>query len=95
MFQNRSQDGVCTHYTTLMDIGLTFGPKMEEVTAVCKKNCLTRGSTTCTAEYSEGDQIREDHMGEGPMYTRVWWGTLWETGGMKDLEIYKIILKSS
>jgi hypothetical protein len=68
---------------------------MEEVTAVCKKNCLTRGSTTCTAEYSEGDQIREDHMGEGPMYTRVWWGTLWETGGMKDLEIYKIILKSS
>jgi hypothetical protein len=31
--------------------------------------------------------------GEGPMYIRVWWGTLWETGGMKDLEIYKIILK--
>jgi len=62
MFQNRPQDDVCTHYTILTGNGLTLGPKMVEVTAACKKKCLTRGSTTCTAEYCEGDQIREDHM---------------------------------
>jgi len=50
-----------------MGDGLTLGPKMEEVTAVCKKkkNCLTRGSTTSTTKHCEGDQIREDHMGGG------------------------------
>jgi len=71
------------------------GSKMEEVTAVYKKkNCLTRGSTTCTAKYWEDDQIREDHIGgKGQMHKRVWWGKVRETGGMKDLGIYKIILK--
>ena len=78
VFQNRPQDDVCKHYTILRGNSLTLGPKMEEVTVVCKKNCLTRGPTTCTAEYWEGDQIREDHMGGRAKCIQRFGGESWE-----------------